>query len=96
MENWRDDFDSLIQETMAFVKGVCVEPPLSRSILEPNRTPSISWMSSAREEILQGAMPSNVSLYERLGDELAKHLLLQTDPAKSGYGYMIRLSPWLC
>jgi len=53
MENWRDDLNSLIDETMTFVKSVRVEPPLPLSIVEPNRMPSVNWMSSEREEITQ-------------------------------------------
>jgi hypothetical protein len=53
MVNWKDDLNSLVDETMAFVKSVRVEPPLPRSIVEPNRMPSVNWMSSEREEIGQ-------------------------------------------
>jgi hypothetical protein len=53
MTNWKADLDALIDETMAFVKSVRVEPPLPRSIVEPNRMPSVNWMSSEREEIMQ-------------------------------------------
>jgi hypothetical protein len=53
MTNWKADLDALIDETMAFVKSVRVEPPLPRSIVEPNRMPSVNWMSSEREEIGQ-------------------------------------------
>jgi hypothetical protein len=50
-ENWRDDLNSLIDETMAFAKSVRVEPPLPRTIVELNRMPSVNWISSEREEI---------------------------------------------
>jgi hypothetical protein len=53
MENWRDDLNSLIHETMTLVKGVRVEPPLPRTIVEPNRTPSVNWRLSEREEVGQ-------------------------------------------
>jgi hypothetical protein len=56
MTNWKADLDALIDETMAFVQSVRVEPPSSRTIVEPNRTPSVpsvNWMSSEREEIGQ-------------------------------------------
>jgi hypothetical protein len=52
MINWKADLDSLVDETMAFVKSVGVEP-LPRNIVEPNRMPSVNWMSSEREEIRQ-------------------------------------------
>jgi hypothetical protein len=53
MINWKADLDSLVDETMAFVKSVGVEPPAPRIIVEPNRMPSVNWMSSEREEIGQ-------------------------------------------
>jgi hypothetical protein len=53
MVNWKADLDSLIDETMAFVKSVRLEPALPRNIVEPNRMPSVNWMSSEREEIGQ-------------------------------------------
>jgi hypothetical protein len=54
MENWRDDLNSLVDETMTFVKSVR-EPPLPRTIVEPNRTPSVNWRLSEREEVEQRA-----------------------------------------
>jgi hypothetical protein len=53
MTNWKAELDSLVDETMAFVKSVRVEPALPRAIVEPNRMPSVNWMSSEREEIRQ-------------------------------------------
>jgi hypothetical protein len=53
MENWRDDLNSLANETMTFVKSVRVEPLLPRTIVEPNWMPSVNWMLSEREEIGQ-------------------------------------------
>ena len=53
MMHWKADLDSLVEETMAFVKSVGVEPSLPRNIVEPNRMPSVNWMSSEREEIRQ-------------------------------------------
>jgi hypothetical protein len=53
MINWKADLDSLVEETMAFVKSVGVEPSLPRDIVEPYRMPSVNWMSSEREEIGQ-------------------------------------------
>jgi hypothetical protein len=52
MENWRDDLNSLVDETMTFVKSVR-EPPLPRTIVESNRTPSVNWRLSEREEVEQ-------------------------------------------
>jgi ABC-type cobalamin/Fe3+-siderophores transport system ATPase subunit len=53
MENWRDDLNSLIDETMAFVESVRVELLSARSIVELSRMPSVNWMSSEREEIIR-------------------------------------------
>jgi hypothetical protein len=53
MINWKADLNSLVDETMTLLKSVRVEPPLPRTIVEPNRMPSVNWMSSEREEIGQ-------------------------------------------
>jgi len=53
MTNWKADLDALIDETMAFAKHIHVSPPMPRTIVEPNRMPSVNWMSSEREEIGQ-------------------------------------------
>ena len=53
MTNWKADLDALIDETMAFAKRIHVAPPMPRTIVEPNRMPSVNWMSSEREEIGQ-------------------------------------------
>jgi hypothetical protein len=53
MTNWKAELDSLVDETMAFVQSVRVEPPLPRNNVEPNRMPFVNWMSSEREEIKQ-------------------------------------------
>ena len=53
MINWKADLNSLVDETMAFVQSVRVEPPLPRTIVEPNRMPPISWNKSEREEVGQ-------------------------------------------
>jgi hypothetical protein len=46
---WKANLDALVDETMAFAKSVRVELP--RTIVEPNRMPSVNWMESEREEI---------------------------------------------
>jgi hypothetical protein len=50
MTNWKADLDALIDETMAFAKRIHVEPPMPRTIVEPNRMP-VNWNKSEREEI---------------------------------------------
>ena len=51
MVNWKADLNSLIEETMAFAKSVRVEPLVPRTVVEPNRLPSMNWTGSEREEI---------------------------------------------
>jgi hypothetical protein len=51
MTNWKADLEAPIDETMAFAKRIHVAPPMPRTIVEPNRMPSVNWMSSEREEI---------------------------------------------
>jgi hypothetical protein len=63
MINWKTDLDSLVDETMAFVKSVRVEPPLPRTIVEPNRMPSVNWTSSEREEI--GQRVANFKMHQQ-------------------------------
>jgi hypothetical protein len=53
MTDWKADLDALIDETMAFAKRVHAETPTPRTIVEPNRVPSVNWMSTEREEIRQ-------------------------------------------
>jgi hypothetical protein len=53
MTHWKTDLDAFIDETMAFTKRIHVAPPMPRTIVEPNRMPSVNWMSSEREEIGQ-------------------------------------------
>ena len=54
MADWKTELDAFVEETMAFAKSLRVEPPVPRTIVEPNRIPSVNWMSSEREEIGQG------------------------------------------
>jgi hypothetical protein len=51
MLDWKADLDALVEETMAFAKSVHVEPPIPRTVVEPNRMPSLDRMKSEREEI---------------------------------------------
>jgi hypothetical protein len=48
---WKANIDQLVEETMAFARSVRVEPTIPRTIVESNRTPSVNWMESEREEI---------------------------------------------
>jgi len=43
MTNWKADLDALIDETMAFAKRIHVASPMPRTIVEPNRMPSVNW-----------------------------------------------------
>lgn len=51
MTSWKADLDALIDESMAFTKSIRVEPPIPRTIVEPNRIPLVKWTKSERDEI---------------------------------------------
>jgi hypothetical protein len=53
MLDWKANLDTLVEETMAFAKSARVEPTIPRTVVEPNRTSSLDWMKSEREEIGQ-------------------------------------------
>jgi hypothetical protein len=56
MTNWQADLDALVQETMTFTKGVRVDPPMPRVVVEPNRIPPAkpaNLNNSERDEIRQ-------------------------------------------
>jgi len=53
MTNWKADLAALVGATTAFTKSVRVEPPLPRTIVEPNRMPPVNLNSSERGEIRQ-------------------------------------------
>ena len=51
MYDWKTDLNTLIEDTKTFAKSVRVEPMMPRTIVEPNRVPSVNWAGSEREEI---------------------------------------------
>jgi hypothetical protein len=53
MTNWQADLEALVQETMTFTKGVRVDPPMPRVVVEPNRIPPANLNNSERDEIRQ-------------------------------------------
>src|SRR6266516_3956834 len=53
MTDWRTDLDEFVKETMAFAKSLRVEPPMPRTIVEPDRIPPVKGIESEREEIRQ-------------------------------------------
>ena len=53
MNNWKTDLDALVEETMAFTRGVRVQLPMPRAVVEPNRLPAINLNNSERDEIRQ-------------------------------------------
>ena len=53
MNNWKTDLDALVEETMAFTKGVRVQLPMPRAVVEPNRLPAVNLNNSERDEIRQ-------------------------------------------
>jgi hypothetical protein len=54
MTNWKADLDALVEATTALTKSVRVEPPMPRTIVEPNRMPPVNLNTSERDEIRQG------------------------------------------
>ena len=53
MTNWKADLDALVEATTALTKSVRVEPPMPRTIVEPNRMPPANLNTSERDEIRQ-------------------------------------------
>jgi hypothetical protein len=53
MTNWKADLDALVKESIAFAKSIPVEPPIPRTIVEPNRMPPVNLNNSERDEIRQ-------------------------------------------
>ena len=53
MARWKTDLDALVEETMGFAKSLHVEPPMPRTIVEPNGVLAVKWIDSEREEIRQ-------------------------------------------
>jgi len=53
MTDWKTDLDEFVKETMAFAKSLRVEPPMARTIVEPDRIPPVKGIESEREEIRQ-------------------------------------------
>ena len=53
MNNWKTDLDALVEETMAFTRGVRVQLPMPRAVVEPNRLPAVNLNNSERDEIRQ-------------------------------------------
>jgi hypothetical protein len=53
MADWKTELNALVEETNAFVKSIRVQPPMPRTIVEPNRMPPVNRLESEREEIRQ-------------------------------------------
>jgi hypothetical protein len=51
MTDWKADLDALVRESMAFTTSIAVEPPMPRTIVEPNRMPPVNLNNSERQEI---------------------------------------------
>jgi hypothetical protein len=51
MLDWKANLDMLVEETMPFAKSVRVEPRIPRTVLDSNRTPSVNWAETERDEI---------------------------------------------
>jgi hypothetical protein len=53
MTDWKADLRALVQESTAFTTSTRVEPPMPRTIVEPNRMPPVNLNNSERDEIRQ-------------------------------------------
>jgi hypothetical protein len=53
MAHWKTDLAAFVEETTAFAKSLRLEPPMPRTIIEPNPIPAVKWIESEREEIRQ-------------------------------------------
>jgi hypothetical protein len=53
MTDWKADLDALIEETLAFAKKRRLEPPVPRTIVEPNRLPPANLNNPECDEIRQ-------------------------------------------
>ena len=53
MADWKTELNAFVEETTAFAKRLRVEPPMPRTIVEPNRMPPVNRVESEREEIRQ-------------------------------------------
>ena len=53
MTNWKADLDALVEATAALTKSVRVDPPMPRTVVEPNRMPPVNLNNSERDEIRQ-------------------------------------------
>ena len=51
MTDWETDLDALVQEAMAITKSIRVEPPIPRTVVEPNRMSPVNLNNSERDEI---------------------------------------------
>ena len=53
MTDWKTELDALVKETMAFARGLRVEPPAPRTIVKPDPIPPMTAIDSEREQIRQ-------------------------------------------
>lgn len=63
MLDFKTNLDRFIEETEAFTKSVPVEQLMTRTVVEPNRTPSVNWEDSEREEI--GRRVANFKVHQQ-------------------------------
>jgi hypothetical protein len=70
------DFDALVRETMGITKSISVEPPIPRTIVEPNRLPAVN-LNSERDEIRQRVanFKAHQERFAREREEFAASLL---------------------
>jgi hypothetical protein len=51
MLDWKADLERLVEITTTFAKRVRVQPPMPRTIVEPDRMPLVNRIEPEREEI---------------------------------------------
>ena len=53
MTDWKTELDALVKETMAFARGLRVEPPTPRPVVKPDPIAPTITIHSEREQIRQ-------------------------------------------
>jgi hypothetical protein len=76
MTDWKTDLDALVREAMALAKNARAEPPMPRTIVEPNRMP-VNPNKSERDEIRQRVsnFKAHQERFAREREEFAASLL---------------------
>jgi hypothetical protein len=77
MTGWKADLDALVEEAMTLAKSIRNEPPIPRSVAEPNRMPPVNLNNSERDEIRQRVsnFKAHQERFAREREEFAASLL---------------------